>query len=91
MSVLAKLPIHEARLMRWKAGRAEYRAEDEPFVGDAKMELLEELLDCLNYAEESGRSEHGSEECWPQAAHHRMYDLERIAESVRQEILLRDA
>lgn len=50
---LIHLPIEEARAVKWKRGRERYGPV---FIGHPLVELDEELLDAMNYAEEATRS-----------------------------------
>mgnify|MGYP001600792335 CR=1 FL=1 len=47
-----KMPVVEARKQKWLEGIKNYReSENDPFQGDPLIELFDELLDAINYAE----------------------------------------
>lgn len=53
MTLLANLD--RRRKERWQRGMLHYRKPEEPFRGDPRHELLEELEDSLNYTDEAVR------------------------------------
>lgn len=57
---LFRLPIDEARKVRWERGRDARRGEHEPFVGNPLYEAYEEMLDTLNYFDEAERQSQGA-------------------------------
>ena len=55
--------LDRLRARRREVGRAKYRREGEPFVGDPIDHFVEEIADALNYNEEMGQQRLVSEEC----------------------------
>lgn len=54
-------PWEELCKERWDRGRPNYRSDETtPFVGDPIVELMEELLDALNYCREAQGQLHRS-------------------------------
>jgi hypothetical protein len=85
----AHMHLSAACDLRWKMGRLEY-AKIHPgldFVGDSLYEAMEEVLDALNYIRQAAR-----ENRLTGARHQEMQrDLVRVAERIRQELLMEEA
>jgi hypothetical protein len=85
----ARMTLAEACALRWRMGRVEYGSINPQvkFVGDSLYELMEELLDAINYAQQ------GKNEGRLTGALHQDIQMRLVwvAEKVRQEMLMEQA